>query len=362
MKPSDFRYNPFSDVSTAVLATERHLIPSVSPYVVALNEIPQKTSPSTMTVKQLNSDGGFGASFAEVAAIPEAGQFWADYNTNAAGSESWNTGKLLFNATDAGKMVEVTYTATGTLASVTSNMYPAWYRDRGDGSDGDFYPTANVTISGLKQYRSVFIADGVTVTVSKWAVLQCQGAFIVKGTLTASGQGAGGGMARGSANPAASGSSDQAFAGAGGAGAIGGSFDDVAGSGGTLTIGSMPKDIFYGRYLMQNMYIASGGGGGAGGGVEPGSGGNGGGCIYIVASEVVINGIVEANGNNGGTGKNSSGSGSGGGGGGGLIAVVAETISGSVNVKANGGIGGGGNNPAARGTDGFTFIKELGVM
>lgn len=64
MKPSDFRYNPFSDVSTAVLATERHLIPSVSPYVVTLNEIPQKTSPSTMTVNEIDATGVAGASFA----------------------------------------------------------------------------------------------------------------------------------------------------------------------------------------------------------------------------------------------------------------------------------------------------------
>lgn len=367
MKPSDFRYNPFNDVSTAVLATERHLIPSVSPYVVTLNEIPQKTSPSTMTVKQINSAGGAGASFAEVAAIPEAGQFWADYNTNAAGSESWNTGKLLFNATDAGKMVEVTYTATGTLASVKSNRYPSWWLDRGDGSDGDFWPTANTTISGLKQYRSVFIPAGVTVSVSGFARLKCQGAFVNHGTIIETVGGNIGGKGSSSSSLPTIGTAGVAgtssIGGAGGAGQSG-----YAGGAGGGFIGALDpgQDLVY--------VGASGGGGGGGGGVleqggiggRGGNGGNGGGSIVVTAAEIIMTGGITANGKNGSAGvRGDYAGGGGGGGGGGAVILVAATITNSGTVTVNGGSGGSGAYDGGRGADGgrgFFYIKELGVF
>lgn len=363
MQPSDFRYDPFSDVSTAVMTTERHLIPSVSPYVVMLCEIPQKTSPSTMTVTEIDTTGTAGTSFAEVAAIPESGQFWADYNTGAAGSEYWNTGKLLFNAADAGKMVEVTYTATGTLAGVRNNRFPSWWLDRGDGSDGDFCPATDTTISGPKQYRSVFIPAGVTVSVSRWAILQCQGGFVVKGTLSANGQGASGG-----GRNSGIGSSENAYASFGGAGGMGWN-GAAGGAGGGLGIGGLAKDVTA-AYISKNLVIAFGGGGGGGSAgstnAAGGAGGNGGGCIHIIASEVKNTGSVTANGNGGGSGSTGTGSvgGGGGGGGGGSIIIIANNITPGT-ITANGGGGGsapsGGSGGASGGT-GLIYIKELDVV
>lgn len=344
MKPSDFRYNPFSDVSTAVLATERHLIPSESPYVVTLNEIPQKTSPSTITVNEIDATGVAGASFAEVAAIPEAGQFWADYNTNAAGSESWNTGKLLFNATDAGKMVEVTYTATGTLASVTSNMYPAWYRDRGDGSDGDFWPTKNVTISGLKQYRSVYIPAGVTVYAGELLRICCQGLCCIGGTINANGKGAAGGSVRGGAG----GSGVCSYGGMGGQGAGGG-----GGAGGR----ALPN------YRAELPYGGGGGDGSIGNdGYIGGNGGDGGGAVTITAGEIDFWGGITANGTAGEKGSG-NGAGGGGGGGGGSVTLVANRIknTGAITVNGGGGGDGGGGKAGSAGGNGTIRIKELGV-
>lgn len=363
MKPSDFRYNPFSDVSTAVLATERHLIPSVSPYVVTLNEIPQKTSPSTMTVNEIDATGVAGASFAEVAAIPEAGQFWADYTTNAAGSESWNTGKLLFNATDAGKMVEVTYTATGTLASVKSNRYPSWWLDRGDGSDGDFWPTANTTISGLKQYRSVFIPAGVTVSVNRFVRIKCQGMFVNNGIiLEVSGVNSGG-------------SSASSSGGGGGNGTIGTSSNGGAGGGGYKGYGGGAGGAFLSALdLTQDLtyYGGTGGGGGAGetggDGGAGGNGGRGGGSIQIIASETIITGTIAANGYNGSAGVSAGVTypgGGGGGGGGGVVIIISCSIKNSGVVTANGGSGGSagyGAGAGAAGGAGIVFIKELGVL
>lgn len=365
--PSDYRHDPFSDVSTAATFTERHIIPSVSPYVINLNEIPQKNSPSTMTVKAITNVNGstvtYGSTFAEVAANPSSNEFWPDYNTGADGDENWNTGKLLFNSSNAGQLVEIRYTATGTLAGVKSNRYPAWWLDRGDGSDGDFAPTANTTIGGLKQYRSVFIPAGVTVSVFKWAVLQCQEAFIVKGTLTANGQGASGGERNGGI-----GSSENAYASFGGAGGRGWN-GAAGGAGGGLGIGGLAKDVTT-AYISKNSVIAFGGGGGGGSAgstnAAGGAGGNGGGCIHIIAPEVKIIGSVTANGNGGGSGSTGTGSvgGGGGGGGGGSIIIIANIIT-SGTITANGGGGGsapsGGGGGASGGT-GLIYIKELGVV
>lgn len=363
MQPSDFRHDPFSDVSTAVVTTERHLIPSTSPYVVMLCEIPQKTSPSTMTVTEIDGTGTAGTSFAEVAAIPESGQFWADYNTGATGSENWNTGKLLFNAADAGKMVEVTYTATGTLASVKSNHYPSWWSDRGDGSDGDFYPTADTTISGLKQYRSVFIPAGVTVSVDKYVRICCQGAFINLGNINASGAGGAGGAGgignTGTANATSGFVGATAPYGRGGAGGAG-----VAG--GAVGAGGMTN---YGLYDTSNTILESEiivyGAGGSGGGAyadesekaNGGSGGNGGGGIRLTCASFKNTGSFISNGNNGNAGESYAGGGGGGNGGVVIIVTFINLATGTITVN-----GGAGNTRGAAGGAGYYVIKELGVM
>lgn len=375
--PSDYRYNPFSDVSTAVQAVERHLIPATSPYVVNLNEVPQKNSPSTMAVKEITAVSGdvvtYGSTFAEVAANPAAGEFWSDYNTGADGDKGWNTGKLLFAASDAGKLVEVSYTATGTLAGVKSNRYPAWWLDRGDGSDGDFAPTANVTISGLKQYKSVRIPAGVTVTISCYALIKCQGAFVNHGTITASGQGAHGGSggyyakdATGEYYPSAAGAGVSAISGVGGAG---GSNHGAAGAGGGCAAFNVtldgPSTIELAMTLRGFGFGAGGGGGGCGsstfrryGGA---AGGRGGGAIAIVSTGIYNSGIVAANGANGYSTGNDQASG-GGGGGGGMVAMIADTIMNYGSVTAAGGAGGSGRTSGAAGRTGIVFIKELGVM
>ena len=57
MEPSNFRYNPYDDIPTGVEITERHVIPANSPYYIRLNEVPQKTSPSTMQLKEITNVG-----------------------------------------------------------------------------------------------------------------------------------------------------------------------------------------------------------------------------------------------------------------------------------------------------------------
>lgn len=348
--PSDYRYNPFNDVSTAILAIERHIIPATSPYVISLNEVPQKNSPSTMTVKEITAVSGdtvtYGSTFAEVSANPASGEFWSDYNTGADGDKGWNTGKLLFATSDAGKLVEVSYTATGTLAGVKSNRYPAWWLDRGDGSDGDFSPTENVTISGLKQYRSVFIPAGVTVSADRYLAIKCQEACIINGIVKADGTGAaGGGIGEAGSNGNIAGGAGGATNGNQGAGGAGTKYNEVYIRIGLEVIG------------------AGGGGGGPRGDSTSGSGGRGGGCIYIAANEINISGSISANGTAGGNAPTVAWSNGGGGGGGGCICLVANTIYNNGSIIANGGSGGRGNGASgARGSDGVVEIVEMGVM
>lgn len=106
----DYRLDPFQDVLNPVnISGETHTIPSVSPFSIRLKEVPLKETPSSISL----TIGGLVAS--EVSSQPAAGEFWTDYSTGADGDENWNTGTILFNASDAGKTVVVAYKGTGML-------------------------------------------------------------------------------------------------------------------------------------------------------------------------------------------------------------------------------------------------------
>ena len=110
MSVSDYRLDPFTgQLNIREITGEEHTVPQNSPYTIRLNEVPYKADPSTLKVTYKDS----GAQLTEVAAQPEAGQYWPDYLTTAV--KEWNTGTLLFNAADAGKTVLVSYQGMGTL-------------------------------------------------------------------------------------------------------------------------------------------------------------------------------------------------------------------------------------------------------
>lgn len=377
--PSNIRINPFiGDGGTTdyVNFIEKHIVPAVSPFVIRLNEVPEKQDPSNIKVEYIDGNATgepTGVTLTEVAAIPGAGEYRLDYSTNAVGDKEWNTGLIEFSSSDATNVVQISYTGTGTLAGVKNNRFPSWWLDRGDSSDGDFVPTGNTTISGVKQYRSVIIRSGVTVTISGYAIIKCQGAFINHGTITASGQGAYGG----SGGYYAGNSSSGYYTNAGGAGAsaisgvggAGGSNHGAAGAGGGCAAFNVPLNgpstIELAMTLRGFGFGAGGGGGGCGSSFgsrySGAAGGRGGGAIAIVSTSIYNSGIVVANGANGSSTGNNQGSG-GGGGGGGMVAMVADTIMNYGSVTAAGGAGGSGRTSGAAGGTGIVFIKELGVM
>lgn len=381
--PSNYRYDAYSDIPSNITLTERHLVPAISPYIVTLTEVPVKSAPSTTSARYINDISGgsavYGESLTEVSATPVAGQYYPDYHTNADNNENWNTGQILFAAADAGKIVEITYLAKGTLTGVTSAAYPSWWRDRGDGSDGDFYPTGNVTISGRKNYRSVYIPAGVTVSVSGFIDIRCQGMFINAGTIDASG---GGGLAGQQvkirnlygANIGLNGNPGEPAIGGGAGGAAGSSSDSGyygVNSSGTKIGGSRlsldAAGVLAGCYSEEIL----GGGGGSSPGVysisEGGStetlsgavGGNGGGMIRIVAKSHKNIGSYISTGLNGtSVTVDSAIQTGGGGGGGGVILVVCERNLSSGTASVGGGAGGsyGGSGGA-----GWYRVIELGV-
>lgn len=352
--PSDIRVNPFNNATNYVNLTERHIVPSVSPFVVRLNEVPEKQDPSNMQMYYVDDTTGQTTETAltEVAATPGAGEFRPDYSTNAFDDTSWNTGLIEFSSADAGKIIEVSYTATGTLAGVKTNRYPAWWLDRGDGSDGAFNPSSNITISGEKNYTSVFIPAGVTVNVNRYATIKCLGSFVNNGIVSANGQGASGGSAgKAAGNGGTGGTGITANGGAGGNTSYG-----TGGAGGGCYASNISiTNSIAGDLCKYSAEIGIGAGGGGGGGAyrdAGGAGGAGGGAIKIITDSLKNKGKITANGNGGAGG---SGGASGGGGGGGSILIVATTIieTGTITVD-----GGGG---AAKGGTGVKFIKELGV-
>lgn len=342
--PSDIRVNPFNNATNYVNLTERHIVPSVSPFVVRLNEVPEKQDPSNMQMYYVDDTTGQTTETAltEVAATPGAGEFRPDYSTNAFDDTSWNTGLIEFSSADAGKIIEVSYTATGTLAGVKTNRYPAWWLDRGDGSDGAFNPTGNTTISGEKNYTSVFIKSGVTVSVTHHAIIKCQGSFINLGTISAAGQGASGGSpynsgqnGYGAGVGAAAGYASQQGGGAGGAAQINGITV-------SMTI-DLQKSMFCARALCNG---AGGGGSGRNSNGVTGNGGRGGGCIYITCAEFSNTGTISAAG--GAAQDTGAGSAHGGAGGGGAIGIVAGRITQQGTLNVNGG------------GAGWAIVKEIG--
>lgn len=378
-EPSNIRINPFvgdGGTTTYINLTETHIIPSVSPYVIRLNEVPEKQDPSNIRAVWVDSSTGAvtASALTEVAATPAAGEFRPDYATKADGNDNWNTGLIEFSAVDAGKIVQISYTGMGTLAAVQSNKYPSWYTNRGDGSDGDFMPSADITIGGVKNYKRVFIKAGVTVSVNQQLVIKATGSVVIAGTINGNGSpgangkgGAGGAMGGDGGWITGDDSSNEYREATAGQDGTGGGYGG-AGSGGFSTKGAAGGNSCV---SINNAYGGNGGGGGGGvnvtSGYTSGGGGGGGYGISIIAPEVALleGSKISADGGKGEDGTKYYTS-PGGGGGGGTIIIISNTIKNNAVVSAAGGIAGERTwNPyqaAVDGEAGTITIKQLGAL
>lgn len=241
----------------------------------------------------------------------------------------------------------------------------------------------------LKQYSSLNIASGQTITGRAWTgsiggifAAICNGPITIAGALTAAGATGGtattgnttvtnGGGFRGGAGQRAiadshvnstcgegtggassitqtangngggaatfNNSSIARYGAGGGNGAAGGSTDPATGG---LAVG-----------LASLVVLDLGGGGGGGGRGESagngvGGGGNGGGIILLIAPSITITGSISANGGNGGS---DGGAGGGGGAGGSILLKSRTLVLGTNLITATGGTGGGGTGTGAVG-------------
>jgi YD repeat-containing protein len=213
------------------------------------------------------------------------------------------------------------------------------------------------TIDGTKNYKSIYVANGATLTVTPWdgssggqLVINCAGEVKIDGTITASSAGYRGGTATSDSGRPGEGPG----AGGGGGGERPGRYGPGSGGGGSYgTLGSNGssggmgngggRGEIYGDAELNTLFMGSGGGaGGAMQGSRGSNAGAGGGAIKILAQSITIAGNLSANGANG----SSNGATTGGAGSGGSIWLIAENISINGSVTAKGGTFG------ARGGDG----------
>lgn len=384
-EPSNIRINPFvgdGGTATYINLTETHIIPSVSPYMIRLNEVPEKQDPSNIRAVWVDSTTGSATASAltEVAATPAAGEFRPDYSTKADGNDNWNTGLIEFSAVDAGKIVQISYTGMGTLAAVQSNKYPSWYTDRGDGSDGDFIPETDCAIGGIKNYKRVFIKAGVTVSLNQQLVIKATDSVVIAGTINGNGSpgangagGAGGAMGGNGGLMYGSDSNKtdilptagQNGTGGGHGGAGGGYYKNGGTAGGNSFI-----DM---NHIVYCTYGGNGGGGGSAycvrTGYFSGAGGGGGYGISIIALDVALleGGKISADGGDGQDGRQRYVA-PGGGGGGGAITIIGNIVKNSGDISVAGGIAGKLIDDtklgiaAADGEAGTITIKQLGAL
>lgn len=447
---SDYRHDPFTDASTATTITgEVQMIPAGSPYTIRLNEVPMKETPSSITMRirdvltaaiatagatscavmngswfaindvitidneqmlvtnvvsnTLTITRGYnsttaathsaniavyGPTWSEVAATPAARQYWPDYGTSADNDDMWNTGTVQFNSADAGKILDIAYKGTGTLAGVNpAKNWPACFSEYGDGSDGHFISSGSDTIDGLKQYKSFVVQAGHTVTVgANPLTILCQGAVLIAGTIN--GAGANGNTGSASTDAALSGGAGKGGGGNGGTVTTG---NDVAVAVGGNATGAGGGRSFVNGYAMvgipgtgnlDGVVIAeatavpaslaalaarllrhsAGAGGGGGAGAQKKGGGGGGGSVMLVARRIVNTGTLNvAGGAVGSTTSNWAGSG---GGGGASIRIVALLIRFTGTINANGGNGGAGDavslTTIQAGGNGWSKVIEIG--
>lgn len=243
-------------------------------------------------------------------------------------------------------------------------------QDYGDGSDGDVVISVNTDLGSAKpQYGTLTVNPGITLSGDSPFVIRAKkiinngtikvnpsteslmnsislerfGVPINNGQNGTSNEGGGGGAAGGDL---------------GGSGGFGGDGGDPGGGNGP-NIDSATDGFFtfihsiIGKLNPYNTTGMTGGEGGEGTGVNQTTGGTpglAGGNLFIIARQIIEDGIFSADGTDGGNGQTivaggqTGGGGGGGGGSGGYIYVFTSLLSNTLTFSANGGDGGDGGN------------------
>lgn len=240
----------------------------------------------------------------------------------------------------------------------------------GDGSDGAYADSGNLTQGTVYQYSTFSLTNGNTLTTAstsgKPIIIYVQGDCTIAGTIDLDGKGydAGTGGAQGGSDtngdPGTAGEDYQRNGsyGTAASGGTGGQLGATAAGGGKSTTSLTAWQIFDADYNQIHIDSGTGGAGGGGGrsGSSPGSdgaGGNGGAgggsIIFVVGGDFTFSatGVITLDGVNGSDGGDATGStGSGGGGGGGaggnLWIMYRGTLTNSGTITTTSGSGGTG--------------------
>ncbi len=220
-----------------------------------------------------------------------------------------------------------------------------------------------VIVSKVPHFSSLTVDPAGSLEGSVVA-LRVNGTATVNGSISATATGYSGGFGGGGAeqgdSPSGFGTASNAANGGAGGGGTSGFVPSGGGGGGYGEAGQAGEQTMdggfpvtpgaggsgYGTADLAKIFGGSGGGSGAPGGVSSNgsNGGRGGGIVFIAAQNLVVNGSIEADGENGegGVTSVSSPSSGGGGGAGGSVFIVAGIAGGSGSVTAEGGTGGAG--------------------
>ena len=262
------------------------------------------------------------------------------------------------------------------LNNLEIKLYRDYDFDFGNGSDGDLRVEAGqtVVIDGTKNYKSIYVAYGATLTVIPWngsaggdLRIKCLGSVVIEGSITVDAKGYRGmsgnqvwstqyicsarGM-QGESFIGSSGCSASANYGAGGGGGFGSFYNSsiiatgaggsygtsgangigggrISVPGGAINISVASAGSVYGDPGLSTMYMGSAGGASC----QGYAGGCGGGIVKLSAKSIDVKGIISSNGGNG--------SGNSGGGSGGTVWIEGENINVTGSISVIGGNGGG---------------------
>ena len=330
----DFKESqPFKIGDVIQVDVEKMLITDISgESVIVIRGYDSTIATSHTAESGANPTLAYGHDLEEVSSSPQPGQYWPDYATTPQDIKDWNTGSVMFNASDALKFMEISYMGTGCLNSAErSGNDPL--RNYGYDPETDIIAVLSGTVN-LPIYNECqifYVREGATANRAAFPgiAVRATGAAVVRGAMNADyivGVGVNG------------------YGGGGGGN----------GYGNSVTYSLLNGVRFVGRATpsldQQNLFLndsclplfwGSGGTPGSGGNTN-GAGGAGGGGVLISAPYCDCEGVFYARGANGGGTSGQNGYG-GGGGAGGVIIIVGETVVNTAQFQVGGGNGGQGS-------------------
>jgi hypothetical protein len=326
----DFKESqPFKIGDVIQVDVEKMLITDISgESVIVIRGYDSTIATSHTAESGANPTLAYGHDLEEVSSFPQPGQYWPDYATTPQDIKDWNTGSVMFNASDALKFMEISYMGTGCLNSAErSGNDPL--RNYGYDPETDIVAilSGTVNLPSNVEGQIVYIREGVTVRPAYPGLLvRATGAVVMSGTVSAN--------ALIPANTWGNGGGAGGYNSDGAVATYSGFYSSIA----IVSNGETP-DIDKQNALLKahGAYPLICGASGTAGSLAAGAGGGG---VTFISPYIYFSGSILANANGGTSGSlNSSWGSAGGGGGGGAIIFIGERITNTGTFDVAGGAG-----------------------